>query len=269
MIGLFLDDIEIARKNSARSRNTRLAAIRSFFRYVAAQEPVYMLHCQKILSMPCKRYVKRNVEFLDAPEMQALLNAPDRYTWIGRRDHAILTIALQTGLRASELVNLKCVDVVLETGAHVHCLGKGRKLRSTPLRSETVVIMKNWLRERAGADQDPLFPTLRGDKMSRDALEHLVKRHITSASKSCPSLFGKRITPHVLRHSTAMNLLHHGIDQTVIVLWLGHESIETTQIYIHADMTLKEKAMAKMSNPSIKPGRFKPDDKLLSFLENL
>jgi site-specific recombinase XerD len=269
MIGLFLDDMEITRKNSARSRNTRLAAIRSFFRYVATNEPAYMLHCQKILGMPCKRYVKRNIEFLDTLEMQALLNAPDCSTWIGRRDHAILTIALQTGLRASELVNLKCVDVVLETGAHVRCLGKGRKLRSTPLRSETVVIMKTWLRERSGSDQDPLFPTLRGDKMSRDALEHLVKRHITSAAKSCPSLIGKRISPHVLRHSTAMNLLHHGIDQAVIALWLGHETIETTQIYIHADMTLKEKALAKMSNPTTKPGRYKPDDKLLSFLENL
>ncbi len=269
MIGLFLDDMETTRKNSARSRNTRLAAIRSFFRYVATHEPAYMLHCQKILGMPCKRYVKRNVEFLDALEMQALLNAPDCSTWIGRRDHAMLTIALQTGLRASELINLKCGDVFLETGAHVRCLGKGRKLRSTPLRRETVATMKNWLKERSGSDQDPLFPTLRGDKMSRDALEHLVKRHITSAAKSCPTLVGKRISPHVLRHSTAMNLLHHGIDQAVIALWLGHESIETTQIYIHADMTLKEKALAKMSNPAIKPGRYKPDDKLLSFLENL
>jgi site-specific recombinase XerD len=269
MIGVFLDDIENARKNSARSRNTRLAAIRSFFRFVAIHEPAYMFHCQKILSMPGKRYVRRNVEFLNVQEMQALLNAPDCSTWIGRRDHAILTIALQTGLRASELVNLQCCDLVLETGAHVRCEGKGRKHRATPLRRETVTVMKNWLKERRGSVHEPLFPTMRGDKMSRDALEHLVKRHIKAASKSCPSLIGKRVSPHVLRHSTAMDLLHHGIDQAVIALWLGHESIETTQVYIHADLELKENALAKMSNPSIKPRRYKPDDELLSFLENL
>ena len=256
MIGEFLDDIENARKNNARSRNTRLASIRSFFRFVAIHEPAYMLHCQKILSIPGKRYVRRSVEYLNAQEMQALLNAPDCSTWIGRRDHAVLTIALQTGLRASELVNLRCCDVVLETGAHVRCEGKGRKHRATPLRRETVIAMKNWLKERRGSDHDPLFPTMRGDKMSRDALEHLVKRHIKTASISCPSLIGKRVSPHVLRHSTAMDLLHHGIDQAVIALWLGHESIETTQVYIHADMKLKEKALAKMSNLSLSPGRY-------------
>lgn len=269
MIGVFLDDIENARKNTARSRNTRLAAIRSFFRFVASHEPAYMFHCQRILSMPSKRYVKRNVEFLNTQEMQALLNAPDCSTWIGRRDHAILTIALQTGLRASELVNLQCCDVVLETGSHVRCEGKGRKHRATPLRRETVTVMKKWLKERRGSDQEALFPTMRGEKMSRDALEHMVKRHIKTASKSCASLIGKRVSPHVLRHSTAMDLLHHGIDQAVIALWLGHESIETTQAYIHADMKLKEKALAKMSSPAINTGRYKPDDKLLSFLENV
>lgn len=269
MIGFFLDDIENVRKNSARSRNTRLAAIRSFFRYVALQEPASMFHCQKILSMPSKRYIRRNVEFLDPQEMQGLINAPDCSTWIGRRDHAILTIALQTGLRASELVKLRCCDIVLETGAHVRCEGKGRKLRATPLRRETVTVMKNWLKERRGYEHDPLFPTMRGDQMSRDALEHLVKRHIKTAAKSCPSLVGKRVSPHVLRHSTAMELLHHGVDQAVIALWLGHESVETTQAYIHADMKLKEIALAKMSLPAQQTGRYKPDDKLLSFLENL
>lgn len=269
MIGVFLDDIENVRKNSARSRNTRLAAIRSFFRFVALQEPAYMFHCQKILSMPSKRYIRRNVEFLDTQEMQGLINAPDCSTWIGRRDHAILTIALQTGLRASELVKLQCCDIVLETGAHVRCEGKGRKLRATPLRRETVTVMKNWLKERRGSEHDPLFPTMRGDKMSRDALEHLVKRHIKTAIKSCPSLIGKRVSPHVLRHSTAMDLLHHGVDQGVTALWLGHESVETTQAYIHADMKLKEKALAKMSPSAQNTGRYKPDDKLLSFLESL
>ncbi|AHW60643.1 Site-specific recombinase XerD [Draconibacterium orientale] len=269
MIVSFLDDIERHRKNSARSRNTRLAAIRSFFRYVAIHEPAYMYQCQKILNLPGKRYVKRNVEFLNSTEMQALLNAPDCSKWIGCRDHTLLTIALQTGLRASELINLRCCDVVLDTGAHVRCEGKGRKHRATPLRRETVTVIKNWLKRRGSSDLEPLFPTIRGDKMSRDALEHLVKRHVKTASKSCPSLIGKRVSPHVLRHSTAMDLLHHGIDQTVIALWLGHESIETTQIYIHADMKLKEKALARMSKPELSPARYKPDDELLRFLENL
>ena len=269
MIGEFLNDIENTRRNSARSRNNRLAAIRSFFRFVAINEPAYMLHCQRILSMPSKRYVRRNIEFLNEKEMQALLNAPNTSTWIGRRDHAVLTIALQTGLRASEIINLQCKDLVLETGAHVHCEGKGRKHRATPIRNKTVAIMKNWLKERHGCNNDPLFPTIRKDKMSRDALEYLVKRHVKTASKSCSSLIGKRITPHVLRHSTAMNLLHNGVDQTLIALWLGHESIETTQIYIHADMKLKENALKKMSQPSTIYGRYKPDDNLLSFLKNL
>lgn len=270
MIGLFLDDIENRRKNTARSRNTRLAAIRSFFRFVAIHEPAYMLHCQRILNMPSKRFVRRNVEFLNAQEMQALLQAPNCSTWVGRRDHAILTILLQTGLRASELVNLRYGDITLETGAHVRCEGKGRKQRATPLRRETVVIMKRWMKEHRSAEHDPLFPTMHGNKMSRDALEHLVKRHVKSASKICPSLLGKRVSPHVLRHSTAMDLLHHGVDQAVIALWLGHESVETTQIYIHADMTLKERALAKMSAPTeVTPKRYKPKDELLGFLQSL
>lgn len=269
MIGMFLDAIESSRKNTARTRNTRLAAIRSFFRFVALHEPAYLFHSQKILAMPSKRYVKRNIAFLDTQEMHALLNAPDRSTWIGRRDHAILTVALQTGLRASELVHICCQDIVLGTGAHVRCEGKGRKMRATPLIRETTIILNNWLKERRGAAHDPLFPTMRGDQMSRDALEHLVKRHILTASKTCASLIGKRVSPHVLRHSTAMDLLHHGIDQTVIALWLGHESVETTQAYIHADMKLKEKALAKISSSGVDPGRYKPDDNLLSFLEGL
>lgn len=269
MVGDFLVHIESERRNSARSRNTRLAAIRSFFRFVAMNEPAYLLHCQKILSMPGKRYVRQTVEFLDRPEMEALLSAPDRSTWVGRRDHAILIVALQTGLRASELINLRRCDVVTGTGAHIRCEGKGRKQRCTPLRRETLQVLEAWLRERAGTDSDPLFPTLRGTQLSRDALEHLVQRHTLTASRSCPSLVGKRVSPHVLRHSTAMELLHHGVDQSVIALWLGHESVETTQIYMHADLRLKEKALARITAPASNPGRYRPDDKLLAFLEAL
>jgi site-specific recombinase XerD len=269
LVGDFLTHVETLRRNGARSRNARLAAIRSFFRFVAMCEPAHMLHCQRILAMPSKRYVRRTVEFLDRAEMDALLAAPDRSTWVGRRDRAILIVALQTGLRATELISLRRCDIVSGTGAHIRCEGKGRKQRSTPLRQETLKILEVWLRERAGADGDPLFPTIRGAKLSRDALELIVRRHTLSASRLCPSLIGKRVSPHVLRHSTAMELLHHGVDQSVIALWLGHESVETTQVYMHADLRLKEKALARIAAPASQPGRYRPDDTLLAFLEAL
>jgi integrase/recombinase XerD len=265
----FLLHVETARRNSARSRNTRLAAIRSFFRYVAMNDPAHLLDCQRILAMPSKRHVKRAVTFLDAREITALIAAPDRSTWVGRRDHAILLVALRTGLRASELIGLRCKDIVLGTGAHVRCDGKGRKERSTPLRRDTAKLLEQWLKERRGDADQPLFSTMRGDRLSRDALEHLVRRHVLAAAATCPTLATKRVSPHVLRHSTAMELLQHGVDQSVIALWLGHESVETTQIYIHADMQLKEKALARMAAPEAKPGRYRPDDKLLAFLEAL
>jgi integrase/recombinase XerD len=269
LIGDFLLHVETNRQNSARSRNTRLAAIRSFFRYVAMNEPAWLLHCQRILAMPSKRYVRRTVAFLDASEMAALLAAPDRSKWAGRRDHVILLVALQTGLRASELVGLRCKDLVLGVGAHIRCLGKGRKERSTPLRPDTAKVLQTWIKERQGDADQPLFPSMRGDKLSRDALEHLVRKHCLTASRSCPSLAGKNVSPHTLRHSTAMELLHHGVDQSVIALWLGHESVETTQIYLHADMRLKEKALACVAAPTATPGRYRPDDQLLAFLEAL
>ena len=269
LIGNFLAHVETVRRNGARSRNTRLAAIRSFFRYVAMNEPAYLLHCQRVLTMPGKRYVKRTVTFLDREEIAALLAAPDRSTWVGRRDYAILLVALQTGLRASELINLRCKDVVQGTGAHVRCDGKGRKERCTPLRRATVKLLEQWLRERRGGDDQPLFPSMRGDRLSRDALEHLVRKYALVASASCPSLKTKRVSPHILRHSTAMELLQHGVDQTVIALWLGHESVETTQVYIHADLRLKEKALSRVSTPEARFGRYRPDDKLLAFLEAL
>ena len=269
LIGNFLLHVESIRRNGARSRNTRLAAIRSFFRYVAMNEPAWLLHCQQILAIPAKRYVKRAVTFLDATEIAAMLAAPDRSTWVGQRDHVILLVALQTGLRAAELVNLRCSDVVLGTGAHVRCLGKGRKERCTPLRRDTAKVLQTWLKARRGAGDQPLFPSTRGDKMSRDALEHLVRKHSLMASRSCPSLANKHVSPHTLRHSTAMELLQHGVDQSVIALWLGHESVETTQVYLHADMRLKEKALSRVAAPTTSPGRYRPDDQLLAFLEAL
>jgi integrase/recombinase XerD len=269
LIGDFLAHLEAARGNGARSRNTRLAAIRSFFRYVAMSDPAWLLHCQRILSMPSKRYVKRTVTFLDTNEIAALLAAPDQTTWTGRRDYMLLLVALQTGLRASELIGLRCLDVILGSGAHIRCLGKGRKERCTPLRKETAKALQVWLKERHATTDQPLFRSIRGDPLSRDAFEHLVHKHCLTASRSCPSLTGKRVSPHTLRHSTAMELLRHGVDQSVIALWLGHESVETTQIYLHADMRLKEQALASITAPETRPGRFRPDDELLAWLEAL
>lgn len=268
LVADFLVHTETARGNGARSRNTRLAAIRSFFRYVAMTDPTWLLHCQRILAMPNKRYVKRTVTFLDADEIAALLAAPDRTTWAGRRDHALLLLAVQTGLRASELVGLSCGDVAVGSGAHIRCIGKGRKERATPLRRETARLLAGWI----GTDKDgsgPVFPSIRGERLSRDALEHLVRKHCLTAERACPSIGSKRVTPHTLRHSTAMDLLHHGVDPAVIALWLGHENVETTQIYIHADMRMKEKALARVAAAPMPPGRFRPDDQLLAFLEGL
>jgi integrase/recombinase XerD len=267
LVADFLVHTETARGNSARSRNTRLAAIRSFFRFVAMTDPTWLLHCQRILAMPNKRYVKRTVTFLTGDEMAALLAAPDRTTWAGRRDHALLLLAVQTGLRASELVGLTLRDVVLGTGAHIRCMGKGRKERATPLRRDTAKLLATWIGDRK--DSGPLFPSIRGEPLSRDALEHLVRKHSLTASRACPSIGMKRVTPHTLRHSTAMDLLHHGVDPAVIALWLGHENVETTQIYIHADMRMKEKALARVAAPATPSGRFRPDDQLLAFLERL
>lgn len=270
LVADFLAHTETARGNSARSRNTRLAAIRSFFRYVAMADPTWLLHCQRVLAMPNKRYVKRTVTFLDSDEIAALLAAPDRTTWAGRRDHALLLLALQTGLRASELVGLRCGDVVLGSGSHICCMGKGRKERATPLRRETARLLAAWIGNDNDKDESsPLFPSIRGERLSRDALEHLVRKHCLTAARACPSIGAKRVTPHTLRHSTAMDLLHHGVDPAVIALWLGHENVETTQIYIHADMRMKEKALARVAAPATPSSRFRPDDQLLAFLEAL
>lgn len=268
-LGLFLEHLEDVRKNSARTRNARLAAIHSFFQYVALEEPAYALHCQRILAMPNKRHERRPIEFLNREEFDALLAVPDLSTWLGRRDRALLLVAVQTGLRVSELIGLNCHDVVLGTGAHVRCLGKGRKQRCTPLRPETTTTLHAWLRERHGQPEQPVFPSIRGGRLSREAIERLITKYANVAKLTCPSLKRKKVSPHVLRHAAAMELLQHGVDRSVIALWLGHESVETTQMYLHADMRLKEKALSRITPLGVKPGRYRPDDKLLAFLESL
>ena len=268
-LGEFLEYLEAKRGNSARSRNTRLAAVRSFFRYVALQEPAHGLQCQRVLAMPNKRHVRRSVAYLDREEVDALLAAPDVATWVGRRDRSFLLVAVQTGLRVSELIGLRRQDVVLGQGGYVRCEGKGRKERSTPLRRDAARSLERWLRERGGGPEDLVFTTIRGGRLSRDAIERLVKAHAARASERRPSLKRKRVTPHVLRHSAAMDLLQNGVDRTVIALWLGHESVETTQMYLQADLRMKERALARTTPASATPGRYRPGDELLAFLEAL
>jgi site-specific recombinase XerD len=265
----FLRHLELDRGNSVRTRNTRLAAVHAFFRFVAINEPALGLQCQRILAIPAKRYEHGPVEFLTEEEVTALVAAPDSKTWIGRRDQALLLMATQTGLRNSELTSLRRQDIVLGTGAHVRCLGKGRKMRCTPLLPDVVAILKEWLLQQQGEPDDPVFPSSRGGHLSADALQRLVSHHAAIACQACPSLKEKTVTPHTLRHAAAMSLLRRGVDLSVIALWLGHESSETTQIYLHADMRLKESALAHANPSGLVPTRYKPPDPLLAFLENL
>ncbi|MFN0281947.1 MAG: tyrosine-type recombinase/integrase [Kineosporiaceae bacterium] len=269
LIAGFLDHLEHDRGNSARTRNARLAAIHSLFRFAALVHPEHADTIARVLAIPPKRYDRALVTWLTEPEVDALLAACDQSSWTGRRDHALLLLAVQTGLRVSELTGLTHHDVHLGAGAHVACHGKGRKDRITPLTSGTVTVLRDWLHERRSEPDTPLFPTRRGDRLSRDAIEHRITHYSAKAADSCPSLNGKMITAHVLRHTTAMRLLHAGIDTSVIALWLGHVSVDTTQIYLHADLELKEKALARTRLPSTRPARYQPPDRLLAWLEGL
>jgi site-specific recombinase XerD len=268
-IGRFLDHLEQRRGNSARTRNIRLAAIHSFFRYVALAEPAHALLCQQVLAMPSKRHARKPIAFLDQAEITVFLAAPSPATWIGRRDRTLLTVLIDTGLRVSELIRLRRADVVLGRGAHVRCEGKGRKQRCTPLGRDTAALVDTWLRADLKPESNWVFPSRRGGPLSRDAIEELVARYAHVAQQGCPSLKEKRVTPHVLRHSAAMRLLAHGVDRSVIALWLGHESVDTTQMYLHADLRLKERALACVEPLGVTPARYRPDDTLLSFLESL
>jgi len=269
LIGAFLDHLEHERGNSVRSRNTRLAAIHSLFRFAALHHPDHAQLIARVLAIAPKRCDRAIVSFLTDEEITALLAAPDITCWIGRRDRALLMVAVQTGLRVSELTGLCCGDVHLGRGAHVRCLGKGRKERCTPLTSQTVAVLQAWLRERQAEPEDPLFATSHGRPLSRDAVAWLLTKHAATARQHCPSIGAKTITPHVLRHSCAMTLLRAGADTSVIALWLGHEKTETVQIYLHADLALKERALARTAPLGAKPGRYKPPDALLAFLEAL
>ena len=262
LIAAFLHHLETERHNSVRTRNARHAAIRSFFRYIALHEPAHSAVIQRVLAIPQKRFERHLVCFLSRCETEALLAAPDQRTWLGRRDHALMRLATETGLRVSEFTGLRCKDVVLGHGAHVRCRGKGRKERCTPLHPQTVRVLRAWLRQRQGAPEDPLFPSLRGTTLSHDAVEKLLSKHVAAATNACSSLRRKRISPHVLRHTAAVNLLQAGVDRSVIALWLGHEQVETTQVYLAADLETKERALARTAPLPAHVARYRPDDAL-------
>ena len=264
----FLQEMEATRSISARSRNLRLAAIRSFFRYAALEAPGQSAQIQRILAIPSKRHDRALVSFLNQSEVKAILAEQDLQTWSGRRDHAMILVAVQTGLRQSELTSLRHKDVVLGVGAHIRVIGKGRKERCTPLTKNTTSVLKAWLLEPAMAAQF-LFPNARGGRLSSDGVKYILDKYVKAASTACPSLNEKRVTPHTLRHTLAMELLLAGVDRSMIALWLGHESIETTQIYMHANLELKEKILAQTTMPGGKAKRFIPDDHLLAFLNAL
>lgn len=269
LIGAFLDHLENTRGVSVRSRNLRLTALHSFFRYAAFETPAHAAQIQRVLAIPSKRFTRRQIAFLTRPEIDALLAAPDPRTWFGRRDHALLLVAVQTGLRLSELTALTRNDVTVGTGAHVRVIGKGRKERCTPLAKPTIAVLKAWVREPPRGDEQVLFPTARGTRLSADAVEDLVAKHRTAAAKVCPSLQHKRMTTHSLRHTSAMELLQAGVDRSVIALWLGHESVETTQIYLEATLAMKERALAKTTLLNSRFRRYRPGDELLGFLNSL
>lgn len=269
VIAGFLTHLEHDRGNSVRTRNARLAAIHSFYAFAAFEHPEHAALIQRVLAIPSKRHDKAIISWLTDAELTALIRAPGTSTWLGRRDHALLTTAAQTGLRVSELTALTREDVSLDTGAHVTCLGKGRKHRATPLTTSTVKVLRAWLKEHDGSPTDPVFPTRQYQQLSTDAVAKLLRKHVRTAATKCPSLTTKTVTPHTLRHTAAMRLLHANADIATIALWLGHESIETTSIYLHADMTLKQRAIDRTTPIGGKTGRYQAPDKLITFLEGL
>jgi site-specific recombinase XerD len=269
VIAAFLEHLETDRHNSARTRNLRLTAIRSLFQYAALRHPEHAAVIGRVLSIPPKRFEQRAVTFLTTNECEAVINASPQDRWEGRRDRAMLTLTIQAGLRVSELIAVNCGDITVGTGGCVHVEGKGRKHRAVPLTNEAKAVLAVWMTERGGATGDPLFPTRTGRRLSRDAVERRVATHVATATKRCPSLKGKRVHPHVLRHTCAMSLLHAGVDSTVIALWLGHADVRSTQPYIHADMTIKERALARVAPASVKPGRYTPADDVLAYLDSL
>jgi len=265
----FLDHLETQRHNTIRSRNARLAAIRTFFRFVALREPQCAEWVAQIMAIPVKRQVRKLVGYLTREEMECLLAVPDRESWLGRRNHAMLLTLYNTGARVSELIGLRHSQVSVGVHSFVHLRGKGRKERSVPLWKNTAQVLSSWLREN-GAQGDPLvFPNARGAPLTRQGVNYILRKTVRQAIEDCPSLLGKRISPHLLRHSTAAHLLQAGVDPSVIALWLGHENVQTTHVYVEADLQMKENALNRLAPIGTNVRRFKADDSLMRFLSSL
>lgn len=265
----FLDNIEQQRANCIRSRNARLAAIRSFFRFVQMQEPAGLAVASRVLAIPVKRTERKLVGYLTRSEIDAILSTADQTHWDGRRDHALLLTLYNSGARVSEIIGVRREDIALSAPASLKLHGKGRKERAVPLWAKTAKVLRTWLQEPGDGFSDLAFPSARGRRLSRHGVSYLLSRAAGRAAPACPSIRGKRVSPHLIRHSTAMHLLQAGVDPAVIALWLGHESVETTHGYVEADLTMTENALGKLTPAGSAPGRFKPADKLLAFLENL
>lgn len=269
MILRFLDHLENKRNNTARSRNTRLAAIRSFYRFVELREPTALAVAMRVLAIPSKRTERRLVGYLTRTEMDAMLDAPSAASQSGRRDRALLLTMYNTGARVSEIAGLCRCDVTLDKSPHVHLHGKGRKDRAVPIWSRTAQTLRLWFNETGTASTDAAFPNARGGHLSRHGVAFIVHKAHELSRVDCPSLKHKRVHPHLIRHATAMHLLQSGVDPAVIALWLGHECVETTHVYVEADLQMKREALDKLA-PAGRPARpFKPDDSLMAFLAGL
>ena len=265
----FLDHLEKARKNSIRTRNSRLAALRSFFKYAASRDPASLPTIQSVLAIPMKRYDRRLLGFLSREEIQAVLDAPEPLTWNGQRDRMMFTLLYNTGARVSEIIALRVTDVTLDRGPSARIRGKGRKERSIPLWKSTVIALRHWMKRIDLASTSPLLPNSFGNPMSRSGVESRLKQAVAVASKKQTTLVGRSISPHTIRHTTAMHLLQSGVELSVIAMWLGHESIVTTHMYMETDLAMKDRALQRLQPASAKRHRYRPTDKLLQFLESL
>ena len=266
----FLDNLETERNNSPRTRNARLAAIRSFMRYASVRDPASLPIAQRVLAIPTKRFDQPVVGFLTREEITAILNAPDRGTWSGHRDAVLLATIYNTGARVSEITGLRVRDVLLDRQTAVHLHGKGRKERVIPLWKSTAAELRGWL-QRTGpnAPDAAVFPNRAGTPLSRSGVRDRLQRAVSVATTRCPSLQGRHVSPHTLRHTTAMHLLQSGTDLAVIALWLGHANPSTTHLYLEADPATKEAVLRRLSGPAAASTRFRPGDRLLAFLDTL
>ncbi len=265
----FLDYLETDRVNSPRTRNLRLTAIRSFMRHASLRDPTSLPVAQRVLAISSKRFDRPALAYLTRKEVEALLDAPDRATWSGQRDAVLLAVLYNTGARVSEITRLRVADVLLDRASALHLHGKGRKERVVPLWKSTAAQLRTWLQRLDPSPNTPVFPNRAGRQLSRSGVEQRLRVAVGKAAQRCPSLAAQHISPHTIRHTTAMHLLQSGVDVTVIALWLGHEDTATTHLYVEADLAMKEAGLRRLEDPTPHPVTFTASDRLLAFLEAL